>query len=228
MLRIRQDGLNAYVELEIAGPSIGRIKASKGVQLDFGNGSLLAAGNPQHAINSIYGQSLIVQARLTPGDGKRPDDRSGPSAEFERQIVQIGIATSAGPLVIKTGKMYAALQALHKCADDMFTGWGISPSTRSELAQEPRIVDGTALARAVDQAYPKALKRPGKIDRVEFLAVVDANGVATGCHVTRSSEEGFNEHVCSAVLKARFKPARDDSGAPVAWYYNGAVVHHPG
>lgn len=219
-------GLSAAIEIEVAGPPVSYIQAKNGVSFDFGNGALVKAGDPMSAVNTVYGSSLIANAQLLP-DGGRDKDSLGPNLIFEQQISQVGISSRNSALLLQSGNMAAPLQALHKCVEDMFTGWGVTPATRDILAHEPAVIDAQGLAKTFDQSYPKALESPGRSDRFTFRVVVDAQGIAHRCHIIQSTQETVNELLCKSVLKMRFTPAQDKNGTPVSWYFYGAINHRP-
>jgi TonB family protein len=60
---------------------------------------------------------------------------------------------------------------------------------------------------------------------VHFRLSVDARGKVSDCHIQRSTRpEGFDEAVCEVLMhRARFKPALDAEGKPMASYYINTV-----
>lgn len=59
-----------------------------------------------------------------------------------------------------------------------------------------------------------------------FTLAIDAGGKVTGCTVTRSTgHAALDAATCDLVSKrARFDPARDDTGKPVAGRYSGTIT----
>lgn len=81
-----------------------------------------------------------------------------------------------------------------------------------------------------DDDYPPSALRAGQQGWVGFTLNVDAGGCPTACRVTYSSgHQILDDTTCSLMMaRARFKPAEDDAGKPIAavwhsrfqWYLN--------
>ena len=74
-------------------------------------------------------------------------------------------------------------------------------------------------------SYPPAALRSGEEGRVGFEISVDAKGAVTGCRVTESSGSAvLDSATCDAMrAMARFAPARDAAGRPVAGVFKRAT-----
>lgn len=70
--------------------------------------------------------------------------------------------------------------------------------------------------------------RQGKRAIVHFRLNVDAAGQPTACHIQQSTRpKAFDDAVCKAIMRnARFDPALDAEGQPVASYWLNSVVFH--
>lgn len=79
------------------------------------------------------------------------------------------------------------------------------------------------LGWVTDEDYPPSAARQKQEGDVGFQLQIDSNGVPAGCSITHSS--GFAEldqQACSLLVqRARFSPARDAAGKPLAATYLG-------
>lgn len=94
-----------------------------------------------------------------------------------------------------------------------------SPLTAEQRARGPEM---TNLAEVFTPAnYPFLAKGRGDEGRVQFRVTIDARGVATGCTIVEPAvAPTLNRPTCDLILaKARFAPARDRRGRPVASTY---------
>jgi len=77
-----------------------------------------------------------------------------------------------------------------------------------------------------DDDYPAKALAGGEFGTIRFRLVVDEKGKVARCNILRTS--GFAEldqHTCAVMLiRAKFKPARDAAGTPVAGLYEGSFT----
>jgi TonB family protein len=78
--------------------------------------------------------------------------------------------------------------------------------------------------------YPAEALRNKAQGTTRFEVAVDADGKATGCTILKSSgHASLDQQTCAVLMsRARFKPARDDAGNPVAGTWRHLVVWIPG
>lgn len=127
-------------------------------------------------------------------------------------------------MVLETGTMRKPMEALNKCVDDLMTTWGIDVERHKMLSRgvepltspEKWIVSGD---------YPMNMISSGQPAIVEFRLSVGADGVPASCHIqstTRPKE--FDKAVCGSLMRrAKFKPAIDAQGQPLASFYRNSV-----
>jgi Gram-negative bacterial TonB protein C-terminal len=126
------------------------------------------------------------------------------------------------PVILETGSMRAPIAALNKCIDNLVTYWGVDVEKHKNLTArvKPLVNPGKW---SID--YPVKMLRVGQPAIVEFRLSVDTDGKPTTCHIqstTRPKE--FDAAVCGWIMKrARFSPALDAEGKPLASYYRNTV-----
>lgn len=84
----------------------------------------------------------------------------------------------------------------------------------SEVDVKPRLVNGAQVARAVEAAYPRAMKDAGRGGMVVVEMVVGADGTPS-LTVPANDVSGFHVAAYTAARQFRFSPARE-GGVPVA------------
>jgi hypothetical protein len=127
-------------------------------------------------------------------------------------------------VTLETGPMRAPFMALDKCIDNLMTTWGIDTEKHKVLTRKatPQQSPGKWV---VSSDYPLDMLSSGQPAIVEFRLSVGPDGTPTACHIqstTRPKE--FDDAVCKSVMRrARFDPALDAAGKPLASYYRNTV-----
>jgi TonB family protein len=116
---------------------------------------------------------------------------------------------------IRLAETPAAVRALRQCASDALRQWGINEAALNALRRRPLTTNGFGLTMA---DYPPDALREHWQGRVVMRLNVSADGRATACTtVATSTHPAFDAAACRAALdRARFTPALDASGQPVA------------
>jgi len=130
----------------------------------------------------------------------------------------------ARPIRLKLGSMGPPMEAMRKCTDELLTHWGIDLEAHRGLTRA--VVPKESPARWVQSRdYPRNLLSSGAQGLVQFRLSVGADGKPTQCHIQQSTRpEGFDKAVCDALMRrARFEPALDAQGRPIASYWRSRV-----
>ena len=128
-------------------------------------------------------------------------------------------------VTLETGSMRAAFGAMDKCIDNLLSSWGIDTDKHKTLSRNvtPKQSPGRWV---VSSDYPSDMLAAGQPAIVEFRLSVSMEGIPTSCHIqstTRPKE--FDDAVCQSVMRrARFDPALDAEGKPLASYYRNRVL----
>lgn len=174
-------------------------------------------------------EAPIVKTKVRQTAAQVPDDTDifgqEASAADESRISWFEIDRRSGQSVrVNLGSMGEPLAAMRRCTDELLTHWGIDLEAHRKLtrAASPRGNPGTWVT---DNDYPRDLIRKGEQGIVQFRLSIGANGRPTQCHIQRSTRPiGFDTAVCDALMRrARFEPALDANGKPIASYWRNAV-----
>lgn len=148
------------------------------------------------------------------------------SPAAEAKITQLLVALRGGSeFILKLGPMDKPMAALRTCTDNLVKGWGLDPDVQKSLRSSPVPLKSPGdWLRSGD--YPAVMLSSGKSAVVRFRLIVDASGGVTGCSIPSSTKgEEFGKTTCNVLVKrARFTPAVDAGGKPVASYYVNSVT----
>lgn len=127
-------------------------------------------------------------------------------------------------VILETGSMLSPLNALDKCIDNLVATWGIDVEKHRSLTRvaTPKQAPSKWI---VSSDYPKNMLLARQSAIIEFRLNVGPDGTPTACRIqstTRPKE--FDDAVCKSVMRrARFLPALDADGVPIASYYRDSV-----
>ncbi len=127
-------------------------------------------------------------------------------------------------VLLETGSMAAAEEALAACTDDLLRGWAIDVEAHKNLSR-PATPVGSPGRWMVNADYPPAMLNQRNQGLVYFRLIVDDMGKPKSCHIQLSTRpKDFEDAVCNGIMKrASFEPALDAAGKPVASYYLNRV-----
>ncbi|MFT5329356.1 MAG: TonB family protein [Parasphingorhabdus sp.] len=128
------------------------------------------------------------------------------------------------PVTLKLGAMDKPFAALSTCQDELMTHWGIDVKRHRNLSALTR-PDGNPGRWVNTNDYPRGMLAKGKEAIVHFRMSVDDKGDPTACNIQQSTRpKDFDDVVCRSLMKrAKFTPARDQQGKPIASYYRNSV-----
>lgn len=108
---------------------------------------------------------------------------------------------------------------------DEVTFPGPTPSPGPTFATKPARPKGNPGLWVTTNDYPQSAIRSEAEGVVRFRLSVGTNGKVTGCEVTGSSgTEALDQAACAKLmLRGKFEPASDSTGALIAGSYSGAV-----
>jgi hypothetical protein len=128
------------------------------------------------------------------------------------------------PVMLETGSMRAPFAALDTCIDNLLTSWGVDVERHKTLSRTVTPLKSPD-KWIMPSDYPNDMLSAGQPALVSFRLSIGPDGVPTACHIqatTRPKE--FDNAVCKSVMRrARFSPALDAQGQPLASYYQNNV-----
>lgn len=141
---------------------------------------------------------------------RTPRNRAARAALFAALTLGVAAAGYALPAPVQPalfGRLLPADGGIHPRA--VFTRADTTPVLDiSEVDVKPRLVNGPDAARAIRQAYPRAMKDAGRGGMVVVEMVVGADGTPS-LTVPANDVSGFHVAAYTAARQFRFSPARE-------------------
>lgn len=145
---------------------------------------------------------------------------------MEEGIRHVALVWGGNRVVLNTGPLGKPFAAMRSCTDEMVRRWGLDPAVQNSLSRQARPLDRMSMVRSIQAVYPMSMAVMGKQGRVNLRALVDAQGVVTGCQTVQSyNDAAFDALACKVIKKTAFEPALDKDGKPTASYYAETVVY---
>lgn len=198
----------------------------------FGPG--LGAGKFSDALIGVIGanrdQILMMGARdlLNRPYVKSPDFETRPAfqttPEQESAITELRVRTSTRTLTLHTQSLGQPMAAMRKCLKNLVRDWGFDPEQQAVLQKRPAPLNTPTDWVHTMKAMPRAVV-DGRSAVIRFRLTVDPQGKPTQCftqNATLAAE--IAKTTCVILIKgARFSPALDSEGKPIASYYTNSM-----
>jgi hypothetical protein len=218
------------LDLSLIGKRLGRFTGNRVTLIaTFGPG--LPAGHSGDALTGTVGPDkatiLMIGGRdlLNRPPVKGPSDELFPvTKEQEAAVTELHIAAAAKRFTLHTGSMGPPLAAMRTCMADLVKAWGLDPAQQEALSKHP--VPVTSLTKWLTPPdYPKEALAIGASAIVRFRIIVGADGLPTKCAIQQATlSPEFTKLTCDLLMaRARFTPALDREGKPIASFYTNSV-----
>jgi len=158
--------------------------------------------------NTIRGKQDVRNGRSIISFSPMPEDFLARVAGARQLSLGNGHETL---IVLPMPNANGAVEQLSRCNDDLLQSWGVDVAARRALSRKPR-------ARNFDWAFAIM---PRRDTNLVFVANVSARGVPLDCRVVVSSQNPrMDQELCTRMRgSARFEPALDGGGHPIAAQY---------
>lgn len=175
--------------------------------------------------------TLRTAEYLPSAEVPRPEWPDAARDEREAQVYAIEIANVfRDDLILQTGRLHAPMEAMRTCLDELLTHWGVDVEAHRTLTRKAVPLNMVEWAREVQEVYPRSMLNGREQASLRIRLDVSPEGRATGCHMqTRLGEEEFEHTACRILMaNARYEPALDAQGQPIASYHVLQVVYQIG
>ena len=215
-------------QLLLTSDQFGRMRQTDQPEIHFGNiddiskkldRALIGKGEGEGEKLTLFVPSAMIFETEEPSRVLADEEIAAREAAVDR----IAVESRGRTLVFKTGAMDKVFAAMRQCTNDLAAQWGFDEAKRENIARMP-VPRGIAdWLRPAD--YPFLNLRRGDQALVNFRLMVDETGKPTECVIQRSySDKNFDDHSCELLMKrARFEPALDQAGKPVAAYHGNVI-----
>lgn len=124
-------------------------------------------------------------------------------------------------IILETGPLDKPFAAMDKCVDEMMAQWGIDTEKHKTLSQQVKLI-----GKPPRIVYPSDMLWRGQAAILQFRLSVNSIGKASDCHIQKTTRpREFDDAVCNKLVRlAKFEPALDANGEPIASYWRSTVV----
>ena len=208
-------------QLMLIGKSLPRQMTSSSIEVTFNGGSAT------HRTRSINGTSGDLPMIIVPGTRLHylkelpagMTDFPGTTTEEERAVDQVDLRFNGDTLRLPLKPFGQVMAAVHTCTRALVKSWGFDPETQEALKARASVI-GPPDHLLTSADYPSGALRQGANGLVRFRLDVDPDGRVSGCHILKGVQSPeFEKTTCDLVRRrARFEPALDATGKPIASY----------
>jgi hypothetical protein len=230
-LELRQFGPGDILEITLASTTLPRSSGRLQLRFEPDEGFY----RPWGAFPYDDGESrgVLFHDSLRPNAVKRlapplPDWADADREARERAITALAIRSAfTRTLTLQTGSLHPPMNAMRTCLDELVTHWGLDATTQRTLSRRPKPLDLMDWSRRIQSSYPTGMVQRGRSGLVNIRLVVGPDGKPSACIPNKEfSTAGFEDHACAVTMRyARFEPALDASGAPVASFYATTITY---
>jgi len=211
-------------QLVLLGKRLKSVAAATGMAIRYGAGSWIDASKSVMILETPDGsRGIAISSKVA---GKIDEVNPRPvTPEEERAVTEIGFAPiDRRELVLQTGPLDKAFAAMRLCTDDLMRHLGLDPAVQARLSRKaaPANNAGTWITT---QDYPSKPLSRGQQAFLSFRLIVDEKGKAKSCEILRLfGDSDFGNTACEALMRrAKFRPALDEFGKPVASSYQNRI-----
>lgn len=229
LLSMRTYGPGRDFEVTVAGEIAARLQQAPQFGIAYGLHELSFPSLHHNARAGAYGPAVLFSSALATRKHRQVGGLAAepmPDSDFEATVDRISLATSHQTFVLDTGSVLPVLSALRTCTDALVRNWGLDPAEQAELTRLPKVADKKWISEILKD-FPSELEYQGKDGRLNLRVMVDKAGQPTQCETVNAFRNAnFNTKVCDMVIgMARFEPALDSNGQPVASFFSGSIVY---
>jgi hypothetical protein len=215
LLILEQNAPGPGFAMAVAGPSLVGLSSELPVRINLTEGHPGIEESARIEPNRQFGQVAVV-SDLTIFAPPRPKF-GRVDTEFLGFMDRVAVAQGDTQTNFVTGSLADAAQMLNECTAQTLRSWGLEPKVQYGIQRTAFPLEAKQFARKMLRLFTNRNLRSGPF---EAIALVDASGTATGCLILPGpGYDDLDSAACKAIKKARYLPALDAEGRPVASFW---------
>ncbi len=232
-------GPSEHFKLTLAGKYFRRFRYDTDIFTMFGPSEqkqkvAFFSGDFGKGLPALIQRSTMRFTPITDAEAKMAE-KAKPEDQFELQpigkdreaaITFMDIGQFKNPSIrLQLGSMEKPLAALSKCTEGLLRNWGVDIVKHATLNKKAVPLKSPA-NWLVPADYPQKMLQQGQRGVLYVRLSVDETGLPSQCHIQLSTRpQEFEEAVCNGLKRrARFSPALDADGKPIASYWQSGIV----
>lgn len=220
----------------VAGAPLARLKNNADVAWRYGSEGAWHEMTARGMTLGEYGTALSSDGEIAIERNDRPEP------EFDQASDMLGLpvldpesvagassleikSRRTGSIVLQTGDLPPAFEAMNACMRDLVSFWGLDPDRQAARAKGPELTNLPLITKMLQEDYPSRALREGEQADLQLRAMIDADGGVTECVLTNmTTAENFGQEPCRKIsTRAIFEPALDRDGQPMPSYYTTRI-----
>lgn len=167
------------------------------------------------------GSAMAAGGNAPPAGGAMPTAAERDAQELARGSQITAVSLSSGmttPVRMETGALRNAMEVLQTCGYDLLSTWGLDAEKHRTMSRPAFPPPGPLLANGTIP-FGEFSRLAGGSNMVRVM--VSAEGAPTACHIHYPTlSASVNTRICAQIMEnARFQPALDADGQPMASYW---------
>ncbi|MCM0000127.1 MAG: energy transducer TonB [Erythrobacter sp.] len=226
LLILEQNAPSRALGIALAGPSLGGLDENAPLRVTLAASDAGFEKRARIDPNRQFGHVAILNGVWLADDVSEEGGNFGRIDLDAAQFVQrISVSQGGKDVIFDTGPLADAALVLNECTAQMLRSWGLDPDQQYTLQQRAQPVDPAKLAKEMQKSYPRGAARGLRSGPLEVVALIDAKGGVRECRIIAASQwADLDAATCTTLTKARYVPARDAEGRPVASYWRTRVT----
>lgn len=224
-----------------AGPGFDRFKGDKDTQWRVFDGHEPRDTQPMKGDLGSVGPALIYASlNLEKGhdyfdskkDEKLAEEERAPEPlpaldiEFANKATFIAVKQGKHEVILNTGSLGEPFKVLNDCALGLITEWGLDLEKHKTRSRAPVWTNEAAVTRRIISVYPTIALNKGEQGIMQIRVNIDEKGAVTECTIGKATNTQYlNSPACRPMKKAKFEPALDKDGKPMASYYRTNIIY---
>ncbi len=239
-----QWGPDSGFSFTAAGPGFKRFRSGKVTEWRVFDGHEPRDTQPMIGDLGSIGPALIYSS-LSLEEGHEiydPKKRADPDAErdnappipaldteFASKASFISLKQGKREVILNTGPLDDAFKVLNDCAAGLITEWGLDLEQHKTRSRAPVWTNQAKVVRRIIDNYPRSALNKGEQGIMNMRVNIDESGTVTQCTIGKATDTQYlNSPACGPMQQAKFEPALDKDGKPMASYYRTNIIYRIG
>jgi TonB family protein len=208
-------------DLTVTGTRLQKVMGTRDYSVAFEPGGRVKNVALEETATMSDGAPSLLAGSLTLAPLTAGDQQAQPvTPAMEAGITSVALSRRGRRIVLKSGPLAKPFAELRRCTDQLLQSWGLDVEQQRTLSRRPTPT-GNVHGWLSGADYPMNALMAKEQAVITVRLMVGADGSVTGCEVLRSfAPPTFQDPTCRLLTRrARFEPALDASGKPVASHY---------